>query len=104
VPRAPVPAAQFADPAARARWIADKGLTVFSLWSERVPGLEVDLFVESPLDFEQAWARRVEVQLDSTSTRVVSLPDLIAMKRAAGRPQDLADVEALERLGPGSAS
>ena len=104
VPRAPVPAAQFADPAARARWIADKGLTVFSLWSERVPGLEVDLFVESPLDFEQAWTRRVEVQLDATSTRVVSLPDLIAMKRAAGRPQDLADVEALERLGPGSAT
>jgi predicted nucleotidyltransferase len=101
VPRAPVPAIQFADPAIRAGWIADKGLTVFSLWSERVPGLEVDLFVEAPFDFEPAWSRGVEVRLDTTSTRVVSLPDLIAMKRAAGRPQDLADVSALERLAPG---
>jgi hypothetical protein len=29
---------------------------------------------------------------------VLSRKDLIAMKRASGRPQDLADVEALEKL------
>jgi hypothetical protein len=29
---------------------------------------------------------------------VVALPDLIALKRAAGRAQDLADVEHLERI------
>jgi predicted nucleotidyltransferase len=32
--------------------------------------------------------------------RVISLEDLIANKRAAGRPQDLADVAKLERVRP----
>jgi len=104
VPRAPVPAEQFADPRLRAQWVADKGLTVFSLSSERLLGLEVDLFVEAPFDFEQGHARSVEVQLDTASTRVVSLQDLLAMKRAAGRPQDLADVEALEAIARGPAT
>jgi hypothetical protein len=31
--------------------------------------------------------------------QVLSRKDLIAMKKASGRPQDLADVEALEKLG-----
>jgi predicted nucleotidyltransferase len=98
-PRAPVPAEQFADAEARARWISDKGLTVFSMWSDRVAGLEVDLFVREPFDFERGYARGVSVTLDSTRARVAALEDLIAMKRLAGRPLDLADVEALEAIG-----
>jgi ABC-type sugar transport system substrate-binding protein len=97
-PRAPVPASQFADARARAEWIEGKGLTVFSMWSERVAGLEVDLFVEEPFEFEQGYARAVDVELDSTSAKVASLEDLLAMKRASGRPLDLADVEALEAI------
>jgi hypothetical protein len=98
-PRAPVPAAAFADASARAGWIAEKGLEVFSLWSARLPGLEVDLFVREPFDFETAYARSVRVALDTTYATVASLADLVAMKRAAGRPVDLADVEALEAIG-----
>jgi predicted nucleotidyltransferase len=97
-PRAPVPAEQFADAAVRQGWIEEKGLTVFTLWSERQPGLEVDLFVSEPFDFEAAWSRRVTVQLDSTRATVAGLDDLLALKRSAGRPQDLADVAALELL------
>jgi len=97
-PRAPVPAEQFADAAARQVWIDEKGLTVFSLWSDRLPDVEVDLFVKEPFDFAAAYARAVHVPLDTTTVTVVSLPDLVALKRAAGRPVDLADVEALEAL------
>lgn len=97
-PRAPVPAEEFADPAARDRWADEKGMTVFSLWSARVPGIEVDLFVREPFDFEPAFGRAARVTLDTTSATVVSLQDLVAMKRAAGRPLDLADVAALEAI------
>src|SRR5438067_5132620 len=43
-PIAPVPAAMFADAEARRAWMETKGMTVFGLWSDRFPGLEVDLF------------------------------------------------------------
>jgi predicted nucleotidyltransferase len=97
-PRVPVPAEDFLDPEKRATWITEKGLTVFSLWSGQLPGIEVDLFVKEPFDFDQAYARGIRVSLDSTTATVASLDDLIALKRAAGRPLDLADVEALEAI------
>ena len=36
------------------------------------------------------------VEFDDIQVRIVGLKDLLAMKHAAGRPQDLADIEALE--------
>jgi predicted nucleotidyltransferase len=96
--RAPVPAELFAEAASRAAWKAEKGLVVFSLWSADVPGLEVDLFVEEPLPFDAAYRRAVRVELDTTWATVASLEDLTMLKRAAGRPLDLADVEALEAI------
>jgi hypothetical protein len=97
-PRAPVRAEDFADPETRRIWMEEKGMTVFSLWSARVPGIEVYLFVREPFDFEQAWRRAVRVDLDTTSATVASLEDVVALKRAAGRPIDLADVAALEAI------
>ena len=96
--RAPVPLAQFADADRRRDWIDTKGLTVFSLWNPADPGSEVDLFIEEPLDFEAAYARAVVVELDSTPVHVVSLDDLIELKRRAGRPRDLEDIAALRAL------
>jgi predicted nucleotidyltransferase len=40
--------------------------------------------------------RADRVDLDGIVIAVAALDDLLAMKRAAGRPQDLADIEALE--------
>jgi predicted nucleotidyltransferase len=100
-PRAPVPAELFADPAVRRSWIEEKGLTVFSLWSERLPEVEVDLFVAEPFDFEEAYARALRVPLDTITATVVGLQDLIALKEASGRPVDAADVDALRALSDG---
>ena len=96
--RAPVPLRAFVDPAQRADWERTKGLTVFSLWSAKLPGTEIDLFVSDPLPFEPAWERRMRAHLGPISVNVASLADLIEMKRRAGRPQDLEDVRQLEAI------
>jgi hypothetical protein len=96
-PRAPVPFEDFADPGKRTAWLRDKGLTVFSVFSDQHPATEIDLFVETPFDFERVYADadRFEVASGVEAT-FVSRADLIAMKRKAGRPQDLKDVAELE--------
>jgi hypothetical protein len=96
-PRAPVSFAEFADPDRRRAWAREKGLRVFSVFSDRYPATEIDLFVETPFEFERAYASadRFEVASGIEAT-FVCLPDLIAMKRRAGRPQDLQDVAELE--------
>jgi hypothetical protein len=59
----------------------------------------VDIFTVIPgIKFEAAWQRRVEEVIDTQSglkASFLSREDLIAAKLAAGRPQDLADVDAI---------
>lgn len=98
VPSLPVEALGFADPAVRAGWVEDRNLMVFSLVDPGDPFRRVDLFAEDPIPFEELWARAEIVSLGPLSVRIASIDDLVAMKRSAGRPQDLADLEALERI------
>lgn len=49
--------------------------------------------------FADLRARAYEVELDDLTVPIAHRDDLIELKRASGRPQDLADVELLESLG-----
>ena len=97
-PRPPVPFEDFADKKKRAEWIAEKGLTVFSTFSSKFPGIEVDLFVEEPFDFERVFSRVVRIKLEKTTVTVASLDDLIEMKEKVGRPVDQSDVHVLKLI------
>lgn len=97
-PRAPVAAAEFADPEVRRAWIEQKGMRVFSMWDPKNPMIEIDLFVDHPILFEELWAESEVMPLSDTTARVVSAEHLIQLKRLAGRPQDLMDIEALQAI------
>jgi hypothetical protein len=60
-----------------------------------------DILPDIPgVDFESAWERRVEDVIDAKSglkVFFISAPDLIASKLAAGRPQNIADAEAIRK-------
>jgi hypothetical protein len=47
--------------------------------------------------YEELRANALTIELRGLEVAVVGLRDLIRMKKAAGRPQDLADIEALTR-------
>jgi hypothetical protein len=49
------------------------------------------------VDFESAWPNRVPADYGGEPVFVISRADLIKNKLAAGRPQDIADVAALNR-------
>jgi len=59
---------------------------------------DIDLLVNPDGSPNYATLRRRadRMDLDGLTVAVASVEDLIAMKRAAGRPQDLVDLEALE--------
>ena len=63
-----------------------------------VPPMRVDILMSlRSIAFEDAWSRRETSTVDGIEFCVISKQDLIASKLAAGRPQDLLDVEALRQ-------
>lgn len=56
------------------------------------------LTVIDGLAFEAAWPNRVATKYGDQPIHVLSVADLIANKRASGRPQDLADIDALTKI------
>ena len=57
--------------------------------------MSLDLLVVSP-DLAEVWAGRLVVPWTGRQITIVSRAGLATMKRMAGRPQDLADLAALE--------
>lgn len=60
--------------------------------------LDVHRLVPGIADYEGLRQRAQEIEIDGARVLVASLDDLLAMKRAAGRPQDMLDIEALEAI------
>lgn len=59
----------------------------------------IDILTDvASLSFPQAWSRRVEGCYGVQRMWLLSRADLIANKRAVGRPQDLEDVRLLEAM------
>jgi hypothetical protein len=74
-----------------------------------VPGVGLQIGVEpgridiltavTGVRFEDAWPSRVRAAFgEAVQCNVIGLTELLQNKRASARPQDLADVDALERL------
>jgi hypothetical protein len=49
--------------------------------------------------FDDAWPNRIETEFGDQSIWIIGRADLIANKKAAGRPQDLLDVAVLTNHG-----
>lgn len=98
-PSVPVTLEDFADAGKRAEWARAKGATVLGLYSDSHRTLPIDLFIAEPFDFARAHreALREEVAPGHIAW-FVSFDDLVAMKRVAGRPQDLADIHQLDEI------
>ena len=62
------------------------------------PPMRVDILMGIPgVEFEEAWRNREEVDFEDLTVKFISREDLIAAKKASGRPQDLIDAELLSQ-------
>ncbi|MDD5773735.1 MAG: nucleotidyl transferase AbiEii/AbiGii toxin family protein [bacterium] len=97
-PKVPVDPFDFADETIRKKWITEKNMKAFNFYNEKSPIAEIDIIIDSPVNYSQAKKDIVKVKLYDLEIPVISIPDLIKMKEFAGRKQDLMDIEHLKRI------
>lgn len=93
----PIPRSQATSAEALQRLSEEKGMRALSWIHGSQPFLVVDILVGPPFRWSEDLVR--EESLLGIKAPVLQKTELIRLKRAAGRPKDLVDVEELERKG-----
>jgi len=96
-PLAPVDPFALSDPAQRSDWHENRGMKVFSFWDSTNSSPTVDVMLSPIVSFEELWRQAQTIKIGGIEVRVASVEHMIRLKEAAGRSQDLADVERLKR-------
>lgn len=95
----PVSIDEFADFETRERWRDEKNMIVLKLWSDKHGRTPIDIFIYESFDFADELEKSAKMQLKpDVFATIVSLQGLLAMKHHAGRPQDLIDIQELQRI------
>jgi len=97
-PKIPANPADFANPEKRKEWIEEKGMKVFSFWHPERPFEIVDVFVDNPIPFEEMEKEKTIKKTKGFEIPLPSLRQLVKLKRISGRPEDLRDIELLEKI------
>jgi hypothetical protein len=92
---APVNPESLANPELRREWQTTRNMTVFSFWDTTNTRPTVDVMLAPVVSFDDLWADAVLTRIGGVEVRIASVQHLIRMKEAAGRPQDVADLERL---------
>jgi hypothetical protein len=97
-PNVPVRLEDLADAAKREALFEEKNLIALSLISNTPATPVVDIVIHHPLNFQQAFAKAIQRDISGTPVMLASIDDMITLKKAAGRAQDLSDIIHLERF------
>ncbi len=97
-PSVPIKLADLADESKRETLFREKHLIALSLIGTKPETPTVDIVIHHPLDFKKAYQNKIERDVSGTPVMLASIEDMITLKKAAGRAQDLADITHLERF------
>lgn len=97
-PLLPVKGSDFADEALRRSWIEKKNMLVFQITNLDRPDTQLDVFVEEPFSFAAEYEQAKWDDVAGVRAPIVRYDELIRLKRASGRPKDLADISELELI------
>ena len=81
----------------RMNWIRGKNMKAFNFYKEK-DMKEVDIIIDSPVQFEDAKKDYVRVKIGSLTVPVISIKGLIKMKKESDRSVDRLDIEMLSAI------
>ncbi len=81
----------------RLDWIKNRHMKAFNFYKEDTLK-EVDIIIDSPVPFEKAKRRKVVIKVGNIRIPVISIDDLIEMKKNTGRNIDKLDIEELRKI------
>ena len=93
----PVDPMGIADEKTRHDWIHKKHMKAFNFYKEDELK-EVDIIIESPVSYEEAKKGTIKIKIDDIILPVISIDNLIKMKRNTGRGIDKLDIEELKKV------
>ncbi len=93
----PVDPMGIADEKTRHGWIHNKHMKAFNFYKEDTLK-EVDIIIESPVSFEEAKKDALKIKIEDTILPVISIDNLIKMKKNTGRSVDRFDIEELKKI------
>ena len=97
-PKLPVKSKDFADPVKRRLWKNEKNMQVFTFFHPKMPFRLIDVFVDEPIDYDKVDEKKKVVNVQGIKIPLVSMEHLKELKTISARPQDIADIKALEML------
>ena len=93
----PVDPIGIADKKIREDWIKNKHMKAFNFYKEE--GLkEVDLIIDSPISYKEAIKTAEFIRIGSIALPVISIDNLIKMKKRSGRPVNKFDIGELKKI------
>jgi hypothetical protein len=96
-PKIPVDMMDFADRKKRMKWIKEKNMKAFNLYNSKWAISEIDVLIDAPVDYEKAKKNVVYKIARGIKIPVISVKDLIKMKKNTNRLQDESDIRYLRK-------
>jgi len=99
-PIVPISPKEFAEKKKRKMWIEKKNMQALQFYSHKHKETSVDVLIDEPFVFNKEYEKALAKFLGGyLEVRFVSLNTLLKMKKTAGRPKDLADIDDLRKMG-----
>lgn len=97
-PRVPIAINELLDEQKRSIWINEKNMIAFTLYNPNREIEEIDIFIKEFIPFDEIQKDIKWMRVKDLNIPVISIHHLKILKSLSSRPQDIADIKALEQI------
>lgn len=82
----------------RKKAVSENNLIAFSYYNSSSGYMNLDVLIDVPFEFNELWAKRTVKNYKTTEIPLVSIQDLIELKKYSNRLQDQKDISLLSKF------